>query len=280
MRASVLLSILLHSGAAAALMMGLIPMRERESLYVPPVPIEVIRKAELSELLSVPEMVEAPEPEQPVEEEDPAPVEEVPVEEVAPPEPSPEPAPEPEPEPEPTLEPEPEPEPIPEPPKPEPPKPAPPKLPADELDFGDLESALKDLDPDKQEKAAPRLVNDGATTSDVTTQQIGEGQELTIREEDLFRARMYECWNPDMGVPNADELVVEVKIFLNRDGSLAGPPEVLNNGVINRSGNSYWTAARQRALTAVQRCAPYSFLDPGRYENWRNVTFNFDPEDF
>ena len=213
MRVSVLLSLLLHGGAVAALLLGVIPARDRDSLYVPPVPIEVIREAELSEILSVPEMVEAPEPE---EADEPAPSEEViepePVAEPEPapePEPEPEPLPDPEPTPEPEPEPEPEPQPQPEPPQPQP-RPEPPKPAEDELDFGDLGAALKDLDPDKQDRAAPRVVNDGAATADRTVARVGTGDQLTIREEDLFRARMYECWNPDLGVPNATELFVEV----------------------------------------------------------------------
>lgn len=285
MRASLPLSIVLHGAAVGALLSGWIPKVDRD-LYVPPIPIEVIREAELAELLSVPELVKAPDPEVTP---DPDPVVPEPVPEPAPepapqmpPEPAPEPEPDPEPapvvEPVPTPEP-PTPDPKPEPPKPEPPKPEPPK-PAqdDELDLGALADTLVDLDPDKR-TAAPTVVREGAMAADRNQAQIGSGATLTIREEDLFRARMYECWNPDMGVPDASDLVVEVKIFLNLDGTLAGAPQVLNNGRINRSGNSYWTAARTRALSAVQRCAPYSFLDPARYDQWRTVTFNFDPDE-
>ncbi len=282
---SIIVSFCLHVLVAFALVTEFLPSRE-ESIYIPPVPIEVITEAELSDMLSVPETR----------------IEEEPVSEVAPtPEPEPTPTPQPDPEPTPTPEPlpaatpdpeptpEPEPEPAPQPtPEPEPqpqpqpqPEPAPqqPQRQEPRLDLGALADSLVDLDPDKQERTRPAEVSDTAAIGERNQQRVGLGDRLTARDEDLLRAKLYQCWNRDVGAPNASELVVEVNIFLNRDGTLERTPVVLNDDTINRSGNPYWRAARTRAVAAVQACAPYDFLDPSRYDSWREITFNFDPED-
>ncbi|MEM9989049.1 MAG: hypothetical protein AAF723_05970, partial [Pseudomonadota bacterium] len=209
MRFSVPLSVLLHGGAVMAMVYAG-PMSPRESLYVPPVPIELITEAELAELLSVPETVKAPEPDpapepEPVVPEDPLP-EPDPLPDVVPteaPVPPPTPAPPPE-EPEEVVpEPDPEPEPAPEPTPPPEPEPVARPKPPETLDLAALESALKDLNPDEAQTRAPTVISEGAAQADRNQARIGEGGELTIREVDLFRAKMYECWNPDLGVPGA-----------------------------------------------------------------------------
>jgi hypothetical protein len=279
------LSVLLHSAAAAAVIVGF-SLDQEEALYVPPVPVELLTEAELSELLSVPEMVRAEEPA-----EEPEPVIEEPVEEPEPiletpaPQPEPEPAPEPEPipeEPQEVAEADPEPEPQPEPePEPEPEEPpAPEPEPTEDDLFADLGNALPDLDPDRADRRAPAQVNPEALAGDRNQERIGEGNQLTIREEDLLRACIVNKWNEDQGALNWQDLVVKVEIELNIDGTLARPPRVINDAQINRSGNPAWQAARQRALVAIRRCEPFTGLDPSRYNQWRIFTYNFDPEDF
>src|SRR3990167_11375742 len=75
-------------------------------------------------------------------------------------------------------------------------------------------------------------------------------------------------WNASaiIGAPQPEKLVVEIDIDLNRDGSLAGAPRVVNALEINLSGNRFWKVAEQNAIRAVQACAPYDFFDPSRYQ--------------
>ncbi|WOI53939.1 hypothetical protein [Parvularcula sp. LCG005] len=289
MRFSVVLSLLLHAGVIAAFFMGWLPAR-KPPVYTPPIPIEVISKAELGELISIPETrkdepaAETP----PVTQPDPQP--EPP--QTTEPEPQPEPVVEPKPEPvvDPVPDPTPEPpkeEPKPDPPKPDPPKPDPPKKeppkqeppkPAeDELDLGDLSDSLRNLDPDDKDRRKPQEISPEAAVGDFDSEQIGEGRQLTITEEAAFNRAMQRCWSTDLGAKDPESLVVRLRFTFTITGELAKPVEVLNDGEINRSGNQYWRAARLRAVQAAEACAPYEFLDPGRYREWQVVILNFRP---
>jgi hypothetical protein len=78
-------------------------------------------------------------------------------------------------------------------------------------------------------------------------------------------------------MPNPETLQVSVRFQLNRDGSLRGLPQVVNQAAINLSNNRYLIAAADNARQAVIACEPYSFLPADRYDDWEDVVVNFDP---
>lgn len=264
---------------------------EIDALPVEIVPFEELSQKRAGDLKAEPDTPPPPEPEptpptpveadKPVEKpaEEPAPkqVEATPPPAPAPPEPEPAP-PEPEPEPEPAP---PEPEPTPEPEvAPEPqldlskappprvrPKPPAPQPPQPEADFNtDKIAAL--LDKQKPQGAAPQPDQ---------PQQLGvqggdNSNQLSQNEIDFLRRQLENCWSLQAGMEAAESIAIEVQMVLNIDGTLAGPPRVLNTG----AGAQYQIAA-ERALRAVQVCAPYSYMPQEKYDTWQVIEFNFDP---
>jgi outer membrane biosynthesis protein TonB len=111
--------------------------------------------------------------------------------------------------------------------------------------------------------AAPSL---GTTT--------GSAPKLSMSEIDALRARIQQCWNPPAGAAEAKDLIVEVRIRFNQDGSLAAQPTVSNRG-----SATYFQVAAESALRAVVRCAPYTFLPAAKYDAWKDVEVTFDPRD-
>ncbi len=282
MRFGFVASVLFHlCVAGAALVWGRDWTSDRDLISEPSIPVELITEARLADVTNVPAAIEEAADAAPTEPEvpdDPVPIIEEPIiiaevepELVAPP--APPAKEEPEPEPEKIAEPEPEaPKPKPVPPKPKPvvkkPKPKPQGL--------DLDALL-----DKAKKAN----DNGETRKPRETPKIAEkarggsnGGELTATETALVKAAMLKCWTPPDGAPNPEKLVVEVNIRLNRDGTLAQNPKVLNSTKINLSGNRFWKVAEQKALRAVVQCAPYDFLPQDRYDRWSDMTFNFAPQ--
>ena len=79
------------------------------------------------------------------------------------------------------------------------------------------------------------------------------------------------------GARYAEGLIVRLRIFLRRDGELAGTPEVVDGDRMSRD-NHYRTAA-EHAIRAVQKCVPLQNLPPDKYERWRNIELTFDPRD-
>lgn len=243
------------------------------------VPIELVTIADETNIRAQTE-TEKPEPE-PKPAAEPEPEQKV---AMAEPEPPPPPEPEAELAPEP-LEPEPtppEPAPEPEPPKaevkPPPktprPKPAPPKPEKPREKEFNLDEIMGVIDRSQQEPKR-ETGEERVASAERTVPRAGLGTGLTMSETDALLAQMRRCWNPPIGAPNPDQLIVDVYFRLRQDGTLAAPPELVDSMAV-MAGDSYYRAAAEAAKRAVIQCAPYK-LPPEKYETWSEIKLTFDP---
>ncbi len=90
----------------------------------------------------------------------------------------------------------------------------------------------------------------------------------------VVRAKMRTCWRSNVDLPNPEGVPVEIRIELNREGSIEGGITVLNAGQIAASGDPFWETARRRAVQAVIRCEPYD-RPPEPFEENRFVIMTF-----
>lgn len=93
----------------------------------------------------------------------------------------------------------------------------------------------------------------------------------------IIQEQLLKCWNVPIALANSRAQVVpQVRMKLNTDGSLAGQP-----GVVNSSSDPLFRVAADSALTATRRCAPLRI--PAQfasyYDDWRDVVVNFDARD-
>jgi outer membrane biosynthesis protein TonB len=102
----------------------------------------------------------------------------------------------------------------------------------------------------------------------------GLAAQLSQSELDALRARLAQLWSPPAGAKNPEELVVLIRMQLNPDGSLAGPPIVLTSG-----RTPLFMASRESAIRAVLRGQPFNMLRPEHYEQWKDIEITFDPRD-
>lgn len=172
-----------------------------------------------------------------------------------------------------------------EPPKPEPPKPEP-KLAMAEPKPEKLKEKKQpkkeefDLDRitsliDKMDKNPPAAeTREGAKpTAQKTVRGVGAQSAMTATEIDALRAQLRKCWNVPVGAPDPSALVFRMRIFLNPDGSVAAPPELIDQ---DSTADPYFTAAVDSARRAVLMCSPFQ-LPPEKYEAWNDITITFDP---
>lgn len=110
-----------------------------------------------------------------------------------------------------------------------------------------------------------------------TQRAVGSGSADTATLADLIRSQAAPCWRSSADALNPEQLVVRVRLSLNRDGTLAGPPVSLDANRIRASGNRYWQVTQERALAGLIDCAPYR-LPAEHYAQWRliDVTFRND----
>jgi outer membrane biosynthesis protein TonB len=163
--------------------------------------------------------------------------------------------------------------------KPEPKKaeaktPTPPKKPAQQ-------PPQPQFDPKKVEallnKRVPqRLATAGETINNTVALGAPSGfaAQLSQSELDALRARLAQLWSPPAGAKNPEELVVQIRMKLKPDGTLAGPPMVLTSGQ-----SPLFMAARDSAIRAVFRGQPFDMLKPEHYDQWKDVEITFDPRD-
>ena len=268
-------SLLVHAGIIVGGMIYL--PRMVQVLDTPPiVPVELVTLSDMTSVrASAPELEEIEEEaveEETIEDEiiDPAPVVE--------PEPVIEPEvefidtePEIEPEAEPVVvEEEPEPEPEPEPVRPVPQPIVQPRVEAP------AEPSLADLLGDLEREVADARSEAGTPDEGVQRRAVGVGDVNTATLSVLVNQHLETCWRDSIDAPNPEELSVPIELTLNRDGTLSGPPRIVDQNRYLNSPNPYMRVASERALRAAVACQPYP-LPPENYNEWRQITATFIP---
>jgi len=182
-----------------------------------------------------------------------------------------------------------EPDPTPPPPevsKPQPPQPRyamlpPPRVkpkpekPKEEFDITKINQAI-----DRAAKQAPQQEKKAPPSkayADRTTNAVGAQMAMSMSELDALKAQITEamekCWRIPDGAPDPAALTMRVKVFLNEDGTVASPPQLLDQGP---AGDPYFRAAADSAIRAVHICAPYN-LPPDKFAVWNELTIRFSP---
>ncbi|MBV8778217.1 MAG: energy transducer TonB [Alphaproteobacteria bacterium] len=102
------------------------------------------------------------------------------------------------------------------------------------------------------------------------------GAQLTASEMDLLREQLYHCWNIPAGARDAKDLVVEVRVAVNPDGTVR-QAAIVDQG---RLGDPLFRAAAESARRAFfnPQCTPLRVpLD--KYETWKDLVVDFNPKD-
>ncbi|MDP2331158.1 MAG: hypothetical protein Q8M19_10755 [Reyranella sp.] len=162
--------------------------------------------------------------------------------------------------------------------KPDPPKPAPPKTaPRDKVDsllddiLKNKESTTKVQTPEQQPKPVQQVTRQAPAAPNLAAV-------VTASEIEGVRSKIRPCWNFPAGVKDQAGLIVTLVVQMNQDGTPVKAdlkePGRYNNDPIYR-------AAADAAHRAIMnpRCQPWPLV-PEKFNNWRTITFNFDPRDY
>ncbi len=155
------------------------------------------------------------------------------------------------------------------------PKDIPPKVvqqpPKDQPEFKPNEiAALLDKRTATRQAAIGDTINNTASLG----ASVGTAATLSQTEIDALRARLMQLWNPPAGAANPEELIVTIRIRLNQDGTLSGPPMVVTSGT-----SPFFMTARDSAIRAIFRGQPFNMLNPAKYEAWKDIEVTFDPRE-
>lgn len=150
------------------------------------------------------------------------------------------------------------------------PKPLPPKKPPQKqqpkFDANKIAALLDKRDP--QRNAATGIETNATPSLGTAT---GMAAKLSQSEIDALRARLMALWNPPVGMQDAEQSQVTIRIRFRKDGTLATGPQVITSG-----SGAQFNAMRDSAVRAVFVGQPYTMLRPDHYDLWKEIDFTFD----
>ncbi|MGE5164792.1 MAG: hypothetical protein ACM3IH_12315 [Sphingobacteriales bacterium] len=150
------------------------------------------------------------------------------------------------------------------------PKPLPPKKPPQKqppkFDANKIAALLDKRDP--QRNAATGIETNATPSLGTAT---GMAAKLSQSEIDALRARLMALWNPPVGMQDAEQTQVTIRIRFRKDGTLATGPQVITSG-----SGAQFNATRDSAVRAVFVGQPYTMLRPEHYDLWKEIDFTFD----
>jgi outer membrane biosynthesis protein TonB len=145
-----------------------------------------------------------------------------------------------------------------------------PPLPAvPEFDAKQVMALLDKRAPQRQAATAENINNTSALGA-----AKGHAAQLSQGELSAFRQRLVECWNPPVGVREAERLRVIIRVLFNPDGTVARPPELVEATV-----SPLGPPTAESAMRAILTCQPFKMLKPETYEQWKDIEINFDPRE-
>src|SRR5690606_7261352 len=104
--------------------------------------------------------------------------------------------------------------------KPQPKKIKPKKKPKEKEDKSDFDSVLKNLEKMKKYVSFEKEDSDSKKTGPSQKNVGNVGNKVTVSELEAVRRQLSRCWNIPAGAKDAHDLVIEVKVWLNKDGTL------------------------------------------------------------
>jgi outer membrane biosynthesis protein TonB len=141
---------------------------------------------------------------------------------------------------------------------------------APKFDANQVAELLDQRTPQRQLAAASQI-NDVATLGAASGAQSAE---LSQSEIDALRARLRQCWNPPPGIDANTKIYVSLRVLMRQDGSLAGPPVVVEG-----SPSALGPALADSAKRALLTCQPFTMLKPEHYEQWKDLQLDFRPNE-
>ncbi len=144
----------------------------------------------------------------------------------------------------------------------------------------DLKSLLASVDRVRQ-NPIKRTQNVPDSSSGINSELEGRlDQMMTISDRDFISSKLRDCWNVDGGTERLDEILVEVKLSVNRDG------EILSAKYTNSMNIPAFTQVAESAVRAVYICAnkgldsPFKILAQkygSHYNDWKEIKLRFSP---
>jgi outer membrane biosynthesis protein TonB len=146
-------------------------------------------------------------------------------------------------------------------------------------DPGQFEALLKNLAPQQSAPSpdAPPQKSRVASAKASSQPRAPLGGQLTASELDLIRQQIARCWNVPAGARDAKDLVVEIRVVVDRDGTVQ-QATIVDQGRLG--SDPFFRAAAESARRAFfnPQCRPLR-LPAEKYAIWKDLVVDFSPKD-
>lgn len=151
-----------------------------------------------------------------------------------------------------------------------------------------LQSLLASVEKVRKPANAAPTKSVSENTGETVNKGIAGGTEgslmsdLTISEKDLIANKIRSCWNVNAGVQDADKMIIEVRAFINKDGS------VRDVKILNMKQDPIFRSMAESAKRAIYVCdakgeeSPFRILAqkrPEMYNSWKQIYLRMNPVD-
>ena len=116
---------------------------------------------------------------------------------------------------------------------------------------------------------------DGITQSEDESMKLSK---LSVTTEYAVRHQIYTCWSVPTGLPFSDDLLVTVKLNLEKDGVIKNF-EMMDHARMNTPGQVVFYQIAQSVIRAIRKCNPIKNLPSTSYEKWKTMILRFDPKE-
>lgn len=151
-----------------------------------------------------------------------------------------------------------------------------------------LMDSVNSLEKEIGQEVAPAVVKKGTEVNNMGIEGGTTGSyfsDLTISETDAIAGRLRECWNLDPGARGIENMVIDIRAYLNRDGSIRDV-QILDSGRYN--SDPHFRAIADSARRAVYTCSnknnvniykifPEKYAE--KYNLWNTLLLRFNPMD-
>ena len=114
---------------------------------------------------------------------------------------------------------------------------------------------------------------DGITQSEDKSMKLSK---LSVTTEYAIRQQIYTCWSVPTGLPYSEDLLVTVKLNLEKNGIVKNF-EMLDHVRMNTPGEGVFYQIAQSVIRAIRLCNPIKNLPTTSYEKWKTMILRFNP---
>jgi hypothetical protein len=140
-----------------------------------------------------------------------------------------------------------------------------------------FDSILKNLEKMKSSAADENKKDDNEETEEDAGAQAGDvGDKVTMTELDALIRQLAGCWNIPAGAMDAENLSIDIKIWVNPDATVRDAKIV---DTARAASDPFYRAAAESARRAAlsPQCSPLKL--PAKYKHLKTLTVSFNPKE-